>query len=133
MSINYQKNIDKFRNYSIRVVNLEEKRAAVEFLKATTGITEIWATLDVMCGEFVFLSSKSGSNQYAINGGILTSNKKVNFDQIHTLLLEPNFIKVVLNKEYTAEVSKDQISVGCQTFPASKVKELQDAINKLNS
>jgi hypothetical protein len=41
-------------------------------------------------------------------------------------------IEVLLNKEHTAIVTKDEIVVGCQKFPHSIVGELQTAINKVN-
>lgn len=41
-------------------------------------------------------------------------------------------IKVELNSEYTAIVSKDKIVVGCQTFSVDIVKDLVKALEELN-
>lgn len=47
--------------------------------------------------------------------------------------LEPfgKVIKVKLNDDYEAEVTKDGIMVGCQKIPLSVVKELAEAIENL--
>ena len=45
--------------------------------------------------------------------------------------VEMNQIDVKLNDKYTAKVSKDSITVGCQTFPTSILKELSEAYDKL--
>ena len=39
---------------------------------------------------------------------------------------------VVINKTYTAQISKGSIVVGCQTIPIEKVKEILDEYNKIN-
>jgi hypothetical protein len=38
---------------------------------------------------------------------------------------------VKLNDNYSAEVSRDTVKVGCQTFPASKIAELAEALEKV--
>lgn len=43
---------------------------------------------------------------------------------------ERTMVSVVLNESYTAIVSKEEIQVGCQTFPKSVIKELFDAAKK---
>lgn len=40
-------------------------------------------------------------------------------------------VKVELNKDYTAEVSKTEIKVGCQTFPLDIIEKLADARNQV--
>ena len=39
---------------------------------------------------------------------------------------------IVLNEEYTAEVSPEGVKVGCQTFPLSVVEELYKAVQEIN-
>lgn len=39
-------------------------------------------------------------------------------------------IKVVLNKDYTAEVTDKEIKVGCQVFSVEKLKELRSAVDR---
>lgn len=46
--------------------------------------------------------------------------------------MEKLFIEVKLNNKYTAKVFEDNIQVGCQTFPISIVKELNEAVNRLS-
>jgi hypothetical protein len=45
--------------------------------------------------------------------------------------VELNQIDVKLNDNYIAMVTKDSITVGCQTFDVSILKELNDAYNKV--
>ncbi len=40
-------------------------------------------------------------------------------------------VKVTLNSKYNATVTKETITVGCQTFPVSILKDLQTAIDSL--
>jgi len=42
-------------------------------------------------------------------------------------------IKIELNSEYEAEVTKDKVVVGCQEFTFEKVKELYEAVQKQQS
>lgn len=50
---------------------------------------------------------------------------------INTLEIVPDTVKVKLNDKYDAEVHKDKIIVGCQTFEASKIEELAAALKSL--
>jgi hypothetical protein len=40
---------------------------------------------------------------------------------------------IELNSSHVAEVSKDGIRVGCQTFPLDVAQKLVDAVNKIKS
>lgn len=43
----------------------------------------------------------------------------------------PKIEKVILNKEYTAEVSKDGVKVGCRVFPIDIINRLVEARDKV--
>lgn len=45
--------------------------------------------------------------------------------------IKPSRVQVPLNGSYTAEVSLEGITVGCQTFPVEIVKKLSEALNSL--
>jgi len=45
---------------------------------------------------------------------------------------DSDVVKIQLNSDYTAEVSKDGIKVGCQTFPLEVVKQLAAAVKKVS-
>lgn len=45
---------------------------------------------------------------------------------------DSDVVTIQLNKAYTAEVSKDGIKVGCQTFPLEVVKQLAAAVKKVS-
>lgn len=49
------------------------------------------------------------------------------------LMVKPKkeFVEVELNSRYTAEVYKDKIVVGCQTFPTSILDKLADALEEI--
>ena len=46
-------------------------------------------------------------------------------------MLTPEEIKVELNSEYTAIVTKEGVKVGCQSFPTSKIRELAKALDEV--
>lgn len=50
---------------------------------------------------------------------------------IEALKSSPGVIEVVLNDEYTAEVSNAGVKVGCQTFPLSVIDDLSKAKSQL--
>lgn len=50
---------------------------------------------------------------------------------INSLDIVPDSVKVKLNNKYEAEVNKDKIVVGCQTFEVSKIEELAAALKSL--
>lgn len=53
------------------------------------------------------------------------SNKEISFAELFALdLITPKSKFVVLNKEHKAEVFKDKIVVGCQSFPITILDEL---------
>jgi hypothetical protein len=43
---------------------------------------------------------------------------------------KPSYVEVKLNEQHVAVVSKNNIKVGCQSFPHSIVGELQKAIEQ---
>ena len=56
--------------------------------------------------------------------------KTYNYDNVGELLRDlyaDISASVKLNADYTAVITKDQVVVGCQTFPISKMKEIMDA------
>jgi len=57
---------------------------------------------------------------------------EVSIDEFLALLEKPNTISIKLNDQYMAEVSKDMVKVGCQTFPFSKIEEIVEAHAKLS-
>jgi hypothetical protein len=46
---------------------------------------------------------------------------------------KPETIKVVLNYSYTAQVSRDTVEVGCQTFSHGVIKQLYEATLKMQN
>ena len=89
--------------------------------------------------EVLFLKEKnylfdSGSKNIYYNGGeegytLVTGN----LQEIYDFFEYHSNVKVVLNKELTAIVSKDKITVGCQEFDISIIDKLVEARDKLNS
>lgn len=73
------------------------------------------------------------------NGGTLRPEKtfdaSTQFGELVKLVttFEPTFRSFFcwLNDKYLAEVTKDKVTVGCQTFDANKVLELADKIKEL--
>jgi|688.fasta_scaffold1338715_1 hypothetical protein len=60
---------------------------------------------------------------------------KVNFEEMCTLLSgTPKIIKIKLNDKYIAEINNNtqNITVGCQEIPFSKVKEIMDVIESFD-
>ena len=50
---------------------------------------------------------------------------------LESVELVPEFYELKLNASYTAIVTKETIKVGCQTFPITILKQLQELHNKL--
>jgi hypothetical protein len=50
---------------------------------------------------------------------------------VRNVEIAPNDVKIKLNDDYTATVSKDSIVVGCQTFSPDILQKLLDAHNSL--
>ncbi len=57
----------------------------------------------------------------------------ITIDQFYEKYVLSQKATVKLNDEYTAEITKDEVKVGCQTFPASILQKLVDAHKTLNS
>lgn len=56
-------------------------------------------------------------------------HKTIDFNQLFSIFL-PKTETVKLNDSYIAEVTKDSVKVGCQTFPISIIDALVAARNK---
>jgi hypothetical protein len=63
-----------------------------------------------------------------VDENFTVSNKDVTSNLTHLPFyewaLQPVSNMVVLNDNYSAEVHKDKVVVGCQTFPIDKLKEI---------
>lgn len=98
--------------------------------KAITGYIQTFTHLSV--------TNKWGDNCSALVKEYLTTHEycvvlhsnyvAVPYDSVE---LVPDEIEVKLNDTYTAKVTKDSIKVGCQTFPVSILKELNEALKNL--
>jgi hypothetical protein len=83
--------------------------------------------MDVLVGETFKVKFSGG-------GGVQLSNDYcVPFFVLELVSKSPKVVKVKLNENHTAEVSKDGIKVGCQTFPIGIVEELEKAIKSLEN
>lgn len=71
-------------------------------------------------------------NQKTIEANKYSKSNYITTTLDNIILLTQETISVKLNSEYTAEVSKDYIKVGCQTFPASIIDDLKTALIQLN-
>lgn len=61
---------------------------------------------------------------------VLNAGTSINFPYT-SVVLAPSSKTVKLNGKYEAEVYQDKIVVGCQTFPITILKELDDALKSL--
>jgi hypothetical protein len=68
----------------------------------------------------------SGSKEVSLKEFILKAASSAKDVEI-----KPSEIKVPLNSEYDAKVRKDTVTVGCQTFPYSKIEEILEAHKSL--
>lgn len=121
------------RNYQIHITTVAEKRAACELLSKLTGLPIYPGTnFDYIDGYSYYGVSSSNDCICGIRN-VLTA---INFADIPKMLLEiytdPS-VQVVLNDAYTASVSKQGITVECQTFPLSVVTSLAEAVKKVQS
>jgi hypothetical protein len=87
----------------------------------------------------IFGESYNGSNRWLFNAKTYNIDKIPVYDPIIDwnlwtkikFVAQPKSIKVQLNSEYVATVTKTEIKVGCQTFPVSIIKDLSRAYNDL--
>jgi len=81
-----------------------------------------------------FIDGFFAGRKYTVNSIHVTNVKNIKeiTEKEYLDFNNPKFT-VVLNNEYTAEVTKDNIKVGCQLFPHSIVKDLQEALDKIKA
>jgi len=73
-----------------------------------------------------FISGLNASHDYP------TLSYENDLSKIIDLITSNKSIKIDGVGDYTAEVFKDEVKVGCQTITAEKVKEIYNAIQTLN-
>ena len=59
------------------------------------------------------------------------AGRDLSLDEMVKFLTEGERVVVTLNAEYKAEVTKEGVTVGCQKFPLSVVRELAKAVDKV--
>ena len=61
-------------------------------------------------------------------------NTSISFQEFLQLIAAmPPEVKIELNSEYTATITKDTVKVGCQIFPISIIDKLVEARNSLTN
>lgn len=127
-------------NVRIKVNSNAEKLAALEILSEVYGlpVCEVSKRLaldgiknnsgGVSGGDLI------GPDHNGIDGYSFSSDFTFNFSEIDKAIefIKGKKVEVKLNDEYTAEVTKTEIKVGCQTFPISVLDALNDAREELN-
>ncbi len=130
----------------IKTATPAENLAALYFLSAKTGLPVCDEAERLAINGKMIYPYISGNKNADFVIGMKDFHHKVednpnhiiNFDDLHKF---DDFVKkldntealVILNKEYTAVVTATDIKVGCQTFPISIIKDLQAALDKVNS
>ena len=77
--------------------------------------------------------SGSRDREYGENQ-VLGGRKVLALDSLYQEpFMEPQEIKVVLNIQYTATVTKDGVKVGCQEFPLEIIEDLKKAKDELTN
>lgn len=117
----------------IKTNNQAEKLAALYFLSDLTKIsidsTILSETLNHKnIGNFPFVRISANGKYITASVTIPYGDTKVEFsDLVNIDKYITKKIAVKLNDEYTAEVFKDKVVVGCQTFPIDIIQKLLDA------
>lgn len=79
-------------------------------------------------------SSTKHLNRYGWVVAVKIGNRKGSINVPVGMVKEvPSETKVVLNSSYTAVVTKDTITVGCQTFSHDIVEKLKNAIEQITT
>lgn len=121
----------------IKVNSITEKMAAVFLLSQAYDIKPATDYQDSLLPGFWWVKP-----DYS-NAIINASATEPSYQHYHVIDFSPDLtpekirkmleVKVIrLNNEYSAEVSKGKVKVGCQTFPIEKIQEILDAHSKLS-
>lgn len=126
--------------YQIPTASQMEHRATLAALlslgftyQKKSNLDEVWKELK----EFPVIVVYTGYKD--LGGNFTVKEDKVcgaqislsNYIQLFCKEHEPKVVKVWLNEEYTAEVSKHGIKVGCTIIPLQRVEKLAEAVKKV--
>jgi len=126
-----------YKTIAIKCDNKAEKLAAIYFLankaKATI-IPQLEAqTLEGKCIiEYPYVYVDVDNEVHGNTGVGVPHLIRIPFSGINNIEKYVSYVEIELNDSYTADVYMDRVEVGCQTIPKEKVKEIWDAMNKLN-
>lgn len=109
---------------TIKTNNWEEKQAAAKFLATMTGLPNKTKSQNSHFYVYVDKTHIEASED-------LLNLTEVPFNQIHTLLVGPEPVKVILNGDYTAVINENGITVGCQTFDHADAQKLLEAVQEV--
>ena len=119
----------KTPNFSVETKTDLEKLLVANTLAHLFGIPNSYSDgsikdVDVQDFRFVAITDRVTGNTIPYN---------LNFASIEELFeaMSPDPVTVQLNDKYKAEITRDGVTVGCQTFPLSKIDELVAAKNKV--
>lgn len=122
------------REYQIATTNKTEKRATIAALLAIGYRNNNDKSLEYSEGvlkDYPVIVVYTDNKTLGGNAAIRDSGRMVitlsDFLKLHAEVV----VEVELNKEYTAQVSKDGIKVGCNSFPLSVIDKLVEALNKV--
>lgn len=124
-------NIDP-KKIAIRPANLAEKAAAREFMEMLTGTKADLNQCDNDYPSYVVYHEGEIYGWSGVIGTPVEKRKIIDFSQIHTLFLE-KMVKIKLNDEYTAEVTKNGIQVGCVKISFDIFDQISKAVAELRA
>ena len=127
--------MNKYEDIYIQVSNNTECLASLLLLSKLSGekINETSLNAAINNESFYDFVTVSGGNVVRKDSSFNAKNI-ISFKEIGNLDVHINLkVEVVLNSDYTAVVTKDTITVGCQKFPIAVLQKLLEAQLKVNS
>ena len=128
----------KIENITIIARTAAHKQAATELLKKLTGFDTAKDFRGITGEEWelcVCIHIKRGVIDDDYEHSCWCKDKsRYEFEEIPQLLKDLysyNTITVKLNDKYSAEITKDVVKVGCQTFPHDIILKVADAIKEV--
>ena len=83
--------------------------------------------------DYLFIKIYPKTRHYAGNYSQIDNVEMITFEQLFQMTFAPEFKEVKLNDSHSAQVYKDKIVVGCQTFPVEIMDKLRDAWESVKS
>ena len=111
--------------------NANEKRIALFVLAKLCDLVVPQELVDAGDTSYPYVNVNNSGVTGSCSSKDCFDRKVIDFSELGNYLMEEKPRKVKLNDEYTAEVTRNEVTVGCQKFPISVIKDIVKAAESL--